>query len=282
MKLVTFGEIVWDIYPDQRCIGGAPLNFAAHAAALGAEAYVISAVGNDELGIAAREALYRFGVNDTLVATVPEYPTGQCLVTLGANAVPQYRLLENTAYDHIAACPPVQAEALVFGTLIQRSESNVQVLRRLLESGEFAEVFCDVNLRAPYYDKKSVEQCLQSATMLKVSREELPAMASLVFGDTLPDYAAEAHRLMQQYSHIRVLIVTLDSDGAYVLDAAGQEYRHAAEPVAVVSTVGAGDSFGAAFLVSYSQTHDIASSLDAAIYRSAFVVAHKDAVPTDD
>ncbi len=282
MKLVTFGEIVWDVYPDQQCLGGAPLNFAAHAAALGAETYLISAVGNDELGRAAREALHRFGVNDRWVVTVPAYPTGQCMVTLDDRAVPQYRLLENTAYDHLQKCTPMQAEALVFGTLIQRSENNGQVLRHLLENGQFGDVFCDVNLRAPYYNRASVEQCLQVATVLKVSREELPTMAALVFGKMLPDYAAEARRLMQQYPNIRVLIITLDSDGAYALDATGQEYYHAAEPVAVVSTVGAGDSFGAAFLVSYLQTHNISQALAAAIHRSAMVVTHKEAVPMDN
>lgn len=283
MKLVTFGEIVWDVYPDRRCIGGAPLNFAAHAAALGAEAYLVSAVGDDELGQAAREALHRFGVHDETVATVA-YPTGQCRVTLDAAAVPQYCLLDEVAYDHLPAVtePPV-ADALVFGTLIQRSENNRRVLQQLLAAGQFGEVFCDVNLRAPYYDTHSVEFCLQSATMLKISREELPALASLVFGDALADYTAEARRLATRYPQLRMIIITLDNEGAYVLDTvSGREYRRAAEPVTVVSTVGAGDSFGAAFLVTYFQTHCPKTALEAAVRRSAYVVAHAEAVPTDD
>ena len=102
MKIVSFGEIIWDVYPDESCIGGAPLNFAAHAAQQGAESLLISAVGDDALGEAAREALLRFGVDASLVSTVVGSPTGQCLVTLDEENKPHYDLLAHTAYDAIS------------------------------------------------------------------------------------------------------------------------------------------------------------------------------------
>ena len=279
MKIAALGEIIWDVYADRRCIGGAPLNFAAHAAKQGAEAVLISAVGDDALGMAAREQLRSFGVDDSLVSTVSGKPTGQCLVTVDGQNAPHYDLLTDTAYDAITCDVPPACDAFVFGTLIQRSQHNRRTLQQLLDRGHFREVFCDLNIRPPYYDAESVERCLRHATVLKVSREELPAVMQLLYGETPPIEEA-IRRLCTDYPNIRLCLVTLDSDGALVYDAAaGKTYRRAAEAVDVVSTVGAGDSFGAAFLVTYLRTGDIAAALQTAVTVSAFVVAHKEAVP---
>ena len=282
MRIVAFGEIIWDIYPDERCIGGAPLNFAAHAAKLGAGVQLISAVGDDDLGAAAREALSRFGVDDSAVATVSGKPTGQCLVTLDEESKPHYDLLADAAYDAISCDAMPVCDAFAFGTLIQRSEHNRRTLQRLLESGCLGEVFCDLNIRPPHYDVESVERCLRHATMLKVSREELPAVTQLLYGQSL-DVEAAVARLCADHPNIRLCLITLDCDGALAYNAAtGKTYRRAAEAVDVVSTVGAGDSFGAAFLVTYLRTGGIDAALQKAVEVSAFVVAHKEAVPQGD
>lgn len=279
MKIVAFGEIIWDIYPDERYIGGAPLNFAAHAAQLGAQALLISAVGDDALGAAAREALSRFGVDDSLVSTIPDKPTGQCLVTLDEENTPHYDLLSYTAYDAIFCDAVPNCDAFVFGTLIQRSRYNRRTLQQLLENGHFGEVFCDLNIRPPYYDTESVERCLRYATILKVSREELPAVTQLLYGASL-DVEAAVERICTDYPNIRLCLVTLDCDGALVYESATDKtYRQAAKPVKVVSTVGAGDSFGAAFLTTYLRTGDIDTSVQRAVEISSYVVAHKEAVP---
>ena len=279
MKIISFGEIIWDIYPDASHIGGAPLNFAAHAAQLGAEAQLISAVGDDALGEAAREALSRFGVDDSAVATVSGKPTGQCLVTLDEESKPHYDLLADAAYDAISCDAMPVCDAFAFGTLIQRSEHNRRTLQQLLESGCLGEVFCDLNIRPPHYDVESVERCLRYATILKVSREELPAVTQLLYDQSLDVEAAVAW-LCADHPNIRLCLITLDCDGALAYDAAtGKTYRRAAEAVDVVSTVGAGDSFGAAFLVTYLRTGGIDAALQKAVEVSAFVVAHKEAVP---
>ena len=153
------------------------------------------------------------------------------------------------------------------------------MLQQLLKSGQFREVFCDLNIRPPYYDRDNVERCLRHATMLKVSREELPAVTHLLYGEALSVETA-VRRLCTDYPNIRLCLVTLDRDGALVYEAAtGKTFRQAAKPVDVVSTVGAGDSFGAAFLVSYLRSGDIDAALQKAVELSAFVVAHKEAVP---
>lgn len=281
MKIAAFGEIIWDIYPDERCIGGAPLNFAAHAAQLGAEAQLLSSVGGDELGATARDALSRFGVDDSLVSTIPHLPTGQCLVTLDEQDKPHYDLLENTAYDLISCDVVPDCDAFVFGTLIQRSGHNRRTLQQLLDRGHFREVFCDLNIRPPHYDTESVERCLRYATVLKVSREELPAVTQRLYGEPLATDAA-VERICADYPNIRLCLVTLDSDGALVRDTrTDKTYRRPARPVNVVSTVGAGDSFGAAFLTTYLRTKDVEAALQRAVEVSAFVVSHKEAVPMD-
>ncbi len=278
MKIAAFGEIIWDRYPDESCIGGAPLNFAAHAVRQGAEAILISAVGDDELGVLARKELARFGVDTAMVATVPGRVTGQCLVTLDDRRVPHYNLLSEVAYDRIPCETVPICDALVFGTLIQRSECNRRTLQRILDAGSFAEVFCDLNIRAPHYDSDSVERCCRHATILKVSREELPTVTELL--GVTEDVPAAAQRLCRCYPNIRLCLVTCDCDGAYVWDARRRvAYQRPARSVRVVSTVGAGDSFGAAFLVSYLRTHDVEAALQAAVDVSAEVVAHKEAVP---
>ncbi len=281
MKIVSFGEIIWDVYPDERCIGGAPLNFAAHAVRQGAEAALISAVGADELGEAARRQLMRFGVDTSLVCTVPDRATGQCLVTLDGQGVPHYDLLPDVAYDAIPCDAELRCDAFVFGTLIQRSAANRRTLQRLLDRGDFREVFCDLNIRAPHYDADSLERCCRYATILKVSREELPTVTRLLFG-TVSDVPTAAKQLCERYPNIRLCLVTCDSDGAYVWDSRRHvTYEHPAKSVEVVSTVGAGDSFGAAFLATYLRTHDVEAALQTAVEVSADVVSHKEAVPLE-
>ena len=133
MKILAFGEILWDLFPGRKCIGGAPFNFAAHAAGLGAQAALISAVGCDALGEEARRQLRAHGVSDTWVA-YSSLPTGSCAVTLGPDGTPRYTLHTGVAYDAI----PVPAAALedadlfYFGTLAQRDARSRSALWRIL------------------------------------------------------------------------------------------------------------------------------------------------------
>ena len=122
MKLLSFGEIIWDVFPTVSHIGGAPLNFAAHAAMQGADSYILSSVGCDDLGKRAVKEITALGVNTAFV-TVCYRPTGPCIVTLDENAVPTYKILADTAYDLIEA-PSAEAladfDVLAFGTLALR------------------------------------------------------------------------------------------------------------------------------------------------------------------
>ena len=181
MKILSLGEIIWDIYESEKCIGGAPLNFSAHAALLGADSFLLSAVGGDSLAEPATEALKAFGVKTDYVTTVAEKPTGKCLVSLDKKGVPSYALAEDVAYDYLASDASFEGfDAFSFGTLIQRSEGNRALIKQILANNKFPHIFCDLNLRKPFYDKESALLCAENATILKISREELPAATALL------------------------------------------------------------------------------------------------------
>ena len=287
-KILAFGEIIWDVYPDKKVIGGAPFNFAAHAAICGASSALISAVGNDELGDDAVKALEGFGVDSRYVKRY-KLPTGRCLVTLDENSVPHYNVIKDAAYDNVALekedIEDIKArkyDALYFGTLIQRNGVSRASLAEILKSCEFENVICDVNLRPDCYDRESAELCLSNATILKISLEEEPVLRETGLyaprGNELSDIAAA---LSESFAQLRIIIITLGKDGSYLYSIPDKkEYRQTAIGNKVVSTVGAGDSFAASWLANYLNGYPIEKCLKTASEVSGFVVANLQAVPS--
>ncbi|MBQ8431998.1 MAG: hypothetical protein IJX28_03845 [Clostridia bacterium] len=283
MNILSFGEIIWDVYPEAATLGGAPLNFAAHAALQGSEVTLLSCVGEDDLGKRALEEIAALGLSTHGIGVSAAAPTGQCTVTLNAEGLPTYRIAEASAYDVIPASINAKApyDALAFGTLALRKEHNRRLLAELIATGGFGEIFTDLNIRPPFYSSESVEFCLSHATILKVSDEELPTVTRLVLGGQWEDMES-AQRLATRYPNLRLVLITKGEQGALCYDR-NEERFHAcpAEPTHVLSTVGAGDSFGATFLTHYHATGDIPAALHRAARVSAFVVAHKEAIPKD-
>ena len=283
MSILSFGEILWDVYPDDKYIGGAPLNFAAHLAKHGERVAMLSAVGEDELGKAALRQLDSWGISTAHVAVSNEKATGACLVTLDERAVPSYNLLKDVAYDYIPFDEKAGGfDVLYFGTMALRSAYNGESLRRLLQNGQYNEVFVDINLRPPFYSAETVRFAVEHATIIKISDEELPKVAQLLEIDqTLPQVFAAA--LVKQNPQLRCVIVTLGADGAMAYDPAADTYHScASERVEVASTVGAGDSFSAAFLHKYLQKEALGTCLCYAAKVAGFVVSHYEAVPDYD
>ena len=273
MTLTVFGEILWDIFGDEKKIGGAPFNFGAHAAKLGAEARVVSAVGDDELGREAIKSARELNVNVDSIATVKE-ETGHCLVTLN-NGTPSYNLVKNVAYDNIPV--PAQelftADALYFGTLAQRSSVSAQTLNKLFE-GSYREVFFDINIRQSYYSSEMIDRSLKHTTIFKVSREEIGVLG--IKGTPLEI----ARELKKKYPNLKLVIVTLDKDGSIVYDCINDSVIYSPIPNStVVSTVGAGDSFSACFLVNYLNGIGLNECVRRATLLSDFVVTQLGAVP---
>ncbi len=281
MKILSFGEIIWDIYEDGKCIGGAPLNFASHAALLGADSYLLSAVGTDALAEPALDCLKKFGVKCDLVKKNKK-PTGQCIVSLGETKLPTYNLMSDVAYDYLDASTfKIKGfDALYFGTLIQRSPKNQKLIKKILKRCRFKHIFCDLNIRAPHFSRDSIMLCAENATILKISREELGTVTSEVFGETVTEPLEASRMLMGKFPRLKIIIITLDKDGAFALERQTERsYTLPAPETEVVSSVGAGDSFSAAFLVNYLKNSDTETAMTEAIKLSSFVVSQKDAVP---
>ena len=279
MKILSFGEILWDVYPDKKYIGGAPLNFAAHAARHGHNAYMLSALGKDDLGKEALEKLNKWNIG-TETVSYPEKPTGKCLVSLDKNSVPSYNLLRDVAYDYISTDNlPDNFDILYFGVLALRGEHNFNSLTKLLKTNHFKEVFVDVNLRPPFYSEDRVLFAVQNATVLKISLEELNTVSHLL-GMNETDYKAFSKVLAERFKNLKCIVITLGSDGAYAYDTLRKtEYCCPAEKVKVVSTVGAGDSFSASFIHKYLKGEALKNCLSYASKVASFVVSKFDAIP---
>ena len=281
MNVLSFGEILWDLYPDRKCLGGAPLNFAAHLAKHGEQVYMLSAVGKDILGAQALEQVRQWGVLTEYVAVLEEKQTGCCLVTLNESLVPSYNLLQDVAYDHIP-CNGLDREfdVLYFGTLALRSEANCRALKTLLETHRIGEIFVDVNIRPPFYCAETVRFAVENATILKVSDEELPVLCGMFDISRAIGVEAAAKQMADTFPNLRYILITLGGDGAYVLSCQdGTACRRGSEQVKVRSTVGAGDSFSAAFLAKRLRGCPVEQALEHAVKVAGFVVSEYDAVP---
>ncbi|MBQ9692877.1 MAG: hypothetical protein IJV70_06945, partial [Clostridia bacterium] len=263
-------------------LGGAPLNLAAHAALQGCDAVMISAVGNDSLGKEAVKQIEALGVETACIATV-EPQTGKCVVTLDENGVPKYNVLEDVAYDRIpfSSALPKECDVLAFGTLALRGEHNVSVLKKILGNIRFSEIYTDINIRPPFYSDESIIFCLSNATIVKISDEELPTVMRAVSAQST-DCESAAVMLSKRFPNIKLILITKGAKGSFCYNTKEKRFISApAEPTQAVSTVGAGDSFGATFLVHYMKTGDIPYSLSLAAKVSAFVVSRKGAIPED-
>ncbi len=280
-KLLAFGEILWDVYPDEKFLGGASLNFAAHFAKFGHKAQMLSALGADALGEEARNQLKAWKLGDRYVPALTEKETGKCLVTLDENSIPSYNLLSDVAYDRILAKGiEEEFDVLYFGTLALRGAFNFASLNGLLEEKSFGEIFVDVNIRPPFYSQKTVGFACSKATLLKISLEELPTVAKLLGEENTTDHQTFSKTLARKFPNLRCIIITLGGDGAYALNcSSGEEAFCPAKKVKVASTVGAGDSFGAAFVSEYLAGKSLPACLEIASRLAAYVVSQTAAVP---
>jgi fructokinase len=252
--IVGIGEVLWDVYPDAAHFGGAPANFACHAASLGANAWMVSAVGADEFGDRALDSLRQRAVECGCVSCDRMHATGRVLVTLDAASQASYEIAADTAWDHLAWSDELASlsrccDAVCFGTLGQRSPASRDTIRRFVETTPRAalRVF-DVNLRQRFYDTETIETSLEIASALKLNGEELPLVAELCGIDarTPREMLSE---LVTRYE-LRLAALTCGPDGALLL-AGGEESRCPAVPAAVVDTVGAGDAFTATLVVDF-------------------------------
>ena len=252
--IVGLGEVLWDVYPGAEHFGGAPANFACHAANLEADSWLASAVGPDELGNRALETLRQYGVDAACVARDAKHATGRVDVTLDSLGRPSYEFAENPAWDHIAWSDALDSlarrcDAVCFGTLAQRSMESRETIQRFVKATSSSALrMFDVNLRKQFYDAAVLDQSLGLATALKLNEEELPIVARLC-GVSESEPRAAVRALMDRYS-LRLVALTRGPAGAMLI-AGDEESISPALTTTVVDTVGAGDAFTATVVIDF-------------------------------
>lgn len=277
--VVGLGEILWDVFPERKVLGGAPANFAYHVSQFGFNGYTVSAIGEDLLGKEILSGLEDKKLNYLIETT--DYPTGTVQVTLNKSGVPQYEICENVAWDNIPFTARTEnlaknTQTVCFGSLAQRSAVSRETIRKFLAAmpEDSLKIF-DINLRLDYYTKEIIEESLQMANMMKINDEEVIKIAALF--DWNGEEQDICKRLLDEYN-LNILILTKGIEGSFVFTARQTSYQPTPK-VHVADTVGAGDSFTAAFVAAYLHGERIEDAHQLAVEVSAYVCLQHGAMP---
>ncbi len=278
-KITGIGEILWDMLPGGRQLGGAPANFACHARQLGYNAGIISAVGRDMEGKDILESILNSGIKSFIA--INDRPTGTVSVSLDESGVPVYTIHENVAWDRIPEMPDArewveQCEAFCFGTLAQRSEISRNTIHNLLSivPDNCLKVF-DINLRQHFYSKEVIESSLTMANVLKINDDEIGIIGEMFgLGDKEEIIAEKALRKFR----LEFLALTKGSKGSWMFSTFDSSYLPTPK-VKIADTVGAGDSFTAAMIAGILSGKKLAEVHQLAIDVSAFVCTQAGATP---
>ena len=280
--VVGMGEALWDVLPEGKKIGGAPANFAYHVSQFGLPGYVVSAVGDDALGKEIVENFTSKGLNQ-LIAEVP-YPTGTVQVEIDQAGIPQYDIKENVAWDNIPYTDSLEAlakrtKAVCFGSLAQRNVVSRDTINRFLDAmpqSDDSLVVFDVNLRQGFYNKEILCNSMSRCNILKINDEELVTV-SRMFGYPGIDLQDKCWILLGKYN-LKMLILTCGINGSYVFTPGNVSFQPTPK-VEVADTVGAGDSFTAAFIASILKGRSVQEAHSRAVRTSAYVCTKKGAMP---
>ena len=280
--VVGMGEALFDCLPEGKKIGGAPANFAYHVSQFGFKSCVVSAVGNDEDGDEIMRIFNQRGLN-TLIERVP-FPTGTVQVTLDEKGIPSYEIKKGVAWDNIPFTEELKelahnARAVCFGSLAQRNavshDTIVKFLEEMPEDNDTLKIF-DINLRQSFYTPELLEESMGRCNILKINDEELE-LVSRMFGFHSISQEDKCWLLLAKYG-LKMLILTCGVEGSYVFTPGKMSFQPTPR-VAVADTVGAGDSFTAAFVSSILLGKTVKEAHKYAVDVSAFVCTQHGAMP---
>ncbi len=280
--VIGMGEALWDVLPEGKKIGGAPANFAYHVSQFGLPSFVVSAVGDDALGKEILENLSTKGMN-MLINTVP-YPTGTVQVEIDAAGIPQYDIKENVAWDNIPFNETLEnlakdTKAVCFGSLAQRNVVSRETIGKFLDTIPAENdplIIFDINLRQGFFTKETICESMQRCNILKINDEELVTISRL-FGYPGIDLQDKCWILLGKYN-LKMLILTCGVNGSYVFTP-GKVSFQPTPSVEVADTVGAGDSFTAAFISSILKGKTVEEAHHRAVETSAYVCTQAGAMP---
>ena len=283
-KISAIGEILFDIYPGRKTLGGAPFNFIYHIIKLTGSGNFISAVGNDAAGNEIIQFIRKNEINDGYIQIKEEYPTGAAVANLDENKIPHWEIKTGTAYDHILREPSLQklldeqTDCLYFGTLAQRAATSRETIQSLLDSKRL-KFFCDLNIRQNYYSKGIIEKSLSAANVLKLNTDELKLVNDLLINK--PFDIVDLSKAIAGNYKIDLICVTMGEDGSYLIS--GDDVNLYKQSISnVVDTVGAGDAFAAILCLGYLSGWDIAKINKLSSEFASEIVMIEGALPKDD
>lgn len=280
--VVGIGEALWDVLPEGKKLGGAPANFAYHVSQFGLQSRVVSAIGDDKLGNEILDNFKSKGLH-TLIEKVA-YPTGTVQVQLDNEGVPCYDIKENVAWDNIPFTDKLKQLAqhtcaVCYGSLAQRNVVSRETINAFLDAmsdgkGQY-KVF-DINLRQGFYTKEILCSSMRRCNILKINDEELVTV-SRMFGYPGIDLQDKCWILIAKYK-LEMLILTCGVNGSYVFTPGNVSFVETPK-VQVADTVGAGDSFTAAFIAAVLKGKPITEAHQLAVNVSAYICTQNGAMP---
>jgi len=280
--VVGLGELLWDLLPSGKQLGGAPANFAYITNLLGDNGIPASRLGHDALGDEALQRLRQLGLSAEFVQRDSLHPTGTVKVEIDDRGQPRFEILRPVAWDYLEWAPPWQelaakADAVCFGSLAQRSAESQSTIGSFLHATrpKAVRVF-DVNLRQNFYSKQVLAESMKLATIVKLNHEELPKIMGLFELEGRGEKES-AQRLRSAYN-LRLICVTR-GDGGSLLVSADECNEHAGIKIKVADTVGAGDAFTAALVHGYLRGIPLAQINETANRVGAWVASQSGATP---
>lgn len=283
--VVGVGELLWDLFPEGKQLGGAPANFAYMTSLLGDEGLVASRIGNDALGRSAARRLQRIGLKSSYLQVDANHPTGTVKVQVDAAGQPTFEIAESVAWDFFQWTTEwnnlaEHTDAVCFGSLAQRSPRSRATIRAFLEAvGQRATRVFDVNLRQTFYSRETVEESLELTDIVKLNQDELPVVVKLV-GQPFEDEERAARSLRDNY-RLELVCVTRGAMGS-LLVSEKETSKHPGCKTRVVDTVGAGDAFTAALVYHYLRRASLATVNEAANRMGSWVASQTGATPARD
>lgn len=278
--VVGLGEVLWDMLPEGRKIGGAPVNFAYHAGQFGIDTMAVSAIGNDKLGEDTIAEMNGKHLNH-IFPSVP-YPTGSVQVSLDEKGVPAYDIKENVAWDNIPFTNEIESvarncQAVCFGSLAQRNAVSRNTIRKFIEStpSSCIRIF-DINLRQNFYTSNVIRDSLEHCNILKINDEEI-MLVSRMFNYDSSNIENVCRTIMEDFS-LEMVILTCGTKGSYIFTKGGVSFMPTPK-VNVADTVGAGDSFTGSFCAAILRGLPVAEAHKKAVEVSAYVCTQNGAMP---
>ena len=280
-KITGLGEVLWDLYPDEKHLGGAPANVAIHAHRLGAQGFVASAVGHNSLGDDIVGTLKKQGLSTFAIQRCRTHPTGTVRVRLDENGVPQFRCSRDTAFDHVHWNRELEilaheTDAVVVGTLAQRNQTSRRTIQRFLAETTGIAVF-DVNFREwNEITGRTVLETLIHTDILKLNENELHQMKS-AFRKNGTGFVPFLDWLIEKH-YLKLIALSLGGRGCLLSNGSA----HVLSPgilIESVDTTGCGDGFVAGLIVKYLEHASLEDTAEFANYLGAFLATRKGAAP---